>query len=42
MEAFEIRQLNISASGYAFAETSLTDRLTEKGVTFRTVVQDIK
>ena len=28
--------------GYAFAETSLTDRLTEKGVTFSSVVQEIK
>lgn len=28
--------------GYAFSETSLTDRLTEKGVTFTTVTQDIK
>ena len=31
----------VFSPGYAFAETSLTDRLTEKGVTFRTVVQEI-
>ena len=28
--------------GYAFADTSLAERLTEKGVTFSTVVQEIK
>ena len=28
--------------GYAFAETSITDRLTEKGVTFTTITQNIK
>ena len=27
--------------GYAFADTSLAERLTEKGVTFSTVVQEI-
>ena len=32
----------VYSPGYAFAETSLTDRLTEKGVTFRTVVQEIQ
>ena len=31
----------VYSPGYAFAETSLMDRLTEKGVTFRSVVQDI-
>ena len=31
----------VFSPGYAFAETSLTERLTEKGVTFRTVVQEI-
>lgn len=31
----------VYSPGYAFAETSLTDRLTEKDVTFRTVVQEI-
>ena len=31
----------VYSPGYAFAETSLTDRLTEKGVTFRSVVQAI-
>ena len=28
--------------GYAFAETSLTDRLTEKGVTFTSITQKIQ
>ena len=28
--------------GYAFSETTLTDRLTDKGVTFSTVTQQIK
>ena len=28
--------------GYAFSETSLTERLTERGVTFSSVVQEIK
>ena len=27
--------------GYAFAETSLAERLTERGVTFRTVVEEL-
>ena len=27
--------------GYAFSETSLTERLTERGVTFSSVVQEI-
>ena len=27
--------------GYAFAETTLTDRLTEKGVTFSTITQKL-
>ena len=28
--------------GYAFSETSLTERLTQRGVTFSSVVQEIK